>query len=176
MFEVDPRTLFAPAPSFALRSDDLQQGGRVPSWMYGPPMGGEGVSPHLEWSGFPAATASFAVTAYDPDAPTGSGYWHWAVANIPPAVTRLEHGAGSAGGRMPEGAVTLHNEQRTRDFAPAGPPEGTGVHRYVFVVHAVDVPRLELPDGCTPAVLGFNLHFHTLARAAVTVLGEYPGA
>lgn len=128
-------------------------------------VGGQDISPQLAWSGFPAETKSFAVTIYDPDAPTGSGFWHWAVYNIPAEVTELDEGAGALVNALPDGALTLKNEIRTRDYTGAAPPPGTGVHRYFTVVHALDVDRLGLDPESTPAVLGFNLHFHTLARA-----------
>ncbi|WP_298227041.1 YbhB/YbcL family Raf kinase inhibitor-like protein [Gryllotalpicola sp.] len=130
-------------------------------------VGGQDVSPQLAWSGFPAETKSFAVTIYDPDAPTGSGFWHWAVYNIPAEVTELKEGVGSLTGELPVGALTLKNEIRTRDYTGAAPPAGTGVHRYFTVVHALDVDRLDLDPESTPAVLGFTLHFHTLARAII---------
>ena len=142
--------------------------------MYAPDWGGQSRSPALEWSGFPPETKSFAVTCFDPDAPTGAGFWHWAVYNIPASVTSLPAGAGAPGGELlPEGAITLPNEYRQAAFEGAGPPEGTGIHRYLLVVHAVDVPELELPERCTPTVLAFNLNYHALARAVITPTGSY---
>jgi Raf kinase inhibitor-like YbhB/YbcL family protein len=165
----DPYALVTPAPEFALRSDDLTEGAEKPMRFRDPLIGGEDASPHLSWSGFPAETKSFAVTCYDPDAPTGVGFMHWAVANIPAEVTELLAGAGSQGGTMPEGSLTLPNDVRVRAYVGANPPPGSGRHRYVFNIHAVDVPALEIDPELTPTVLGFNLHFHTLARAVLTV-------
>ncbi|MGC5171806.1 YbhB/YbcL family Raf kinase inhibitor-like protein [Microbacterium sp. DT81.1] len=174
MLDYDPYALLNPLPSFEVTSAEITDEAPIPRSMYAPDWGGESRSPALEWSGFPPATKSFAVTCFDPDAPTGTGFWHWAVYNIPASVTSLPGDAGSADGRLlPEGAITLPNEYRQTQFEGAGPPEGTGVHRYLFLVHAVDVPELDLPDRCTPTVLAFHLHYHSLARARVVPVGTY---
>ncbi|MEY9210901.1 YbhB/YbcL family Raf kinase inhibitor-like protein [Thermobifida halotolerans] len=130
--------------------------------------GGEDVSPHLAWSGFPEGTRSFAVTCFDPDAPTASGFWHWAVCDIPVGVTELAAGAGDEGGAgLPPGAVMLRSDAGVKRYVGAAPPSGHGPHRYFFVVHAVDVESLGLDDSTAPAVLGFNLFFHTLGRGMI---------
>jgi Raf kinase inhibitor-like YbhB/YbcL family protein len=158
-------------PTFELRSDDIADGAPLPtpqvSGMMG--AGGEDRSPHLTWSGAPEGTQSFAVTVYDPDAPTASGFWHWAAFNIPADVTELPSGA--SGSAMPAGAVELKNDAREDGYVGAAPPAGHGPHHYYVVVHAVDVPTLDIPAEATPAYLGFNLFSHTLARA--TIVGTY---
>ncbi|MDH2442752.1 YbhB/YbcL family Raf kinase inhibitor-like protein [Amnibacterium sp. CER49] len=174
--DYDPYARLDPVPSFSLTSDDVTHGQPLKAAQYGADAGGQDVSPQLSWSGAPAGTKSFAVTVFDPDAPTGSGFWHWAVANIPATVTSLPAGAGSQGGTLPDGATPVLNEMRLPHFIGAAPPQGTGVHRYFVVVHAVDVDHLELDPQSTPAVLGFNLHFHTLARAILVGTGEFEGA
>jgi Raf kinase inhibitor-like YbhB/YbcL family protein len=128
--------------------------------------GGEDVSPQLSWSGFPEATRSFAVTVYDPDAPTASGFWHWAVANLPATVTDLPAGVGD-GSDLPGDAVTLVNDAGMRRFIGAAPPAGHGAHRYFVVVHAVKVEKLELAEDASPAYLGFNLFANAIARAVI---------
>ena len=172
----DPLARFGEVPQFALTSTDMTDGGRLQPKQYGTDAGGADVSPQLSWSGFPAETQSFALTVHDPDAPTGSGFWHWAVANLPASVTDLPAGAGAAGAVLPAGALTLPNEQRLTSFIGAGPPPKTGTHRYQFIVYAVDVPALDIDAQSTPAVLGFNLHFHTLARAVLEATGVAGGA
>ncbi|MCX7522624.1 YbhB/YbcL family Raf kinase inhibitor-like protein [Microbacterium sp. STN6] len=166
MTDYDPYARLDALPAFTLTSTDIAADAPLPAPQRAPSLGGGDVSPQLAWSGFPPETKSFAVTCFDPDAPTGSGFWHWAVFNVPAEVTSLAAGAGSAdSGLLPPGAVTLPNEYRLTQYSGAEPPEGTGTHRYYFVVHAVDAPSLDIDAQSTPAVLGFNLHFHALARA-----------
>ena len=122
--------------------------------------------PALQWSQAPAGTKSFAVSCFDPDAPTGSGFWHWAAFNLPVGTTTLASGTGDLAA-LPQRATVLSNESGTERYIGAAPPEGTGIHRYFFVVDALDVETLEIPAGSTPAVLGFNRHFHSLARGVL---------
>lgn len=166
----NPYEFLAPVPTFTVRSADVSD--EIPlaapqvSGIMG--AGGTDTSPQLSWSGFPTGTASFAVTCYDPAAPTPSGFWHWAVCDIPAQVNELPSGAGDADGdKLPEGALTLPNDAGIRQYLGAAPPEGNGVHHYYFVVHAVDVPTLGIGKDATPAFLGFNLSGHTLARGMV---------
>jgi Raf kinase inhibitor-like YbhB/YbcL family protein len=135
--------------------------------------GGSDTSPQLSWQGFPTRTASFAVTCYDPKAPTASGFWHWAVCDIPASVTELPAGAGDDfGDLLPQGSLRLANDAGIHRYLGAAPPEGNGVHRYYYVVHAVDVPTLGIGKDATPAFLGFNLSSHTLARGMVVPIYE----
>lgn len=164
----DPYAALPEVPSFTVHSDDCVDGQRIPDRHASGAMGvagGEDRSPQLSWSGFPEQTRSFAVTVYDPDAPTASGFWHWAVFNIPSSVTELPSGAAAEG--LPEGAVQLRNDSGQVGYLGAAPPPDHGPHRYFTVVHAVDVDALDIPAGATPAFLGFNLFGHTLARATI---------
>ncbi|KAA8959849.1 YbhB/YbcL family Raf kinase inhibitor-like protein [Mycobacterium sp.] len=162
-------------PTFTVTSTDITDGKPMPkpqaSGLFG--AGGEDRSPQLSWFGFPQETKSFAVTCYDPDAPTQSGFWHWAVADIPASVTELPSGAGTPGSPdLPAGAVTLLNDASIRGYLGAAPPAGHGPHRYIFAVHAVDTESLGLPAEATPAFLGFNLFSHTLARGMIIATFE----
>lgn len=172
----DPYSELPEVPSFTVTSTDVVDGGTLAapqlSGIFGVP-GGEDVSPQLSWSGAPEGTASYAVTVYDPDAPTVSGFWHWAVYDIPASVTSLPSGAGAEDG--PYAATTLTNDGGLRRFLGAAPPPGHGPHRYFVVVHAVDVGSLGLPEGASPAFLGFTLFGHTLGRATLVATHENTG-
>ena len=112
------------------------------------------------------ALASIAASARNPEAPTVSGFWHWAVVNIPGDVTELPAGAGDeSGSGLPEGALQLKNDARMACYVGAGPPEGHGRHRYIFAVLALDAERVEIDKEATPALLMFNLFSGTLGRA-----------
>ncbi|MEU2394432.1 YbhB/YbcL family Raf kinase inhibitor-like protein [Streptomyces sp. NPDC007369] len=163
-----PHDFHPEVAAFSVVSDDLEPGGDLGD---GQVLRGGNVSPHLRWEGFPEATKSFAVTCFDPDAPTGSGFWHWVLFDLPASVTELPAGAGSGKFEgLPAGAVHVRNDYGTKDFGGAAPPAGER-HRYVFTVYAVDQEKLG-PDGdVSPAVVGFNLRFHALGRAQL--IGEY---
>ncbi|WP_026037685.1 YbhB/YbcL family Raf kinase inhibitor-like protein [Salinibacterium sp. PAMC 21357] len=176
----DPNWNLPIVPTFELESPDFEAGGTLPQWARSgiANAGGEDRSPTLHWHGFPSGTKSFALTVFDPDAPTGSGWWHWAVFNIPASVESLPQDAGNPDAQlMPNGTVTLPNELRLASFQGAAPPAGHGAHRYVFTLSALNIERLDVSEDSTPAMLGFALRDHVVARAqligySTTEVGE----
>ena len=129
---------------------------------------GKNLSPHLSWSDVPEGTESFAVTCFDPDAPTGSGFWHWVVANIPPSVTELPLGAGDPeAGKMPDGALEVRTDFGKPGYGGPCPPEGVNIHRYIFTVHAVGMKSLPVTADTSAAVVGFYLNFNTIEKASL---------
>ncbi|GAA5188424.1 YbhB/YbcL family Raf kinase inhibitor-like protein [Rugosimonospora acidiphila] len=162
----DPFDILPARPAFMLSSTDIADGQPLDSRFAHGSVGGENVSPQLSWSGFPAETKGFVVTCFDPDAPTGSGFWHWVLVGLPASVTELPAGAGAAG-MLPPGAFHVRNDYGDLNYGGSAPPAGDVVHRYVFTVHAIDVEDLGLNDSVSPAYVGFNLAFHTLARATL---------
>jgi len=166
----DPYALLPAVPAFVLTSTDVTDGQPIdPRFAHGS-VGGQNVSPQLSWTGFPEATRSFVVSCLDPDAPTGSGFWHWVVVDIPVSVTELPTGAD-----LPAGAFCVRNDFGDRGYLGPAPPAGDRPHRYIFVAHAVDVEHLDVTADSPPAVVGFNLAFHTLARAVIRPTFQVPG-
>lgn len=165
-----PYVYFPPVHGIELTSDDLEHGGRVPPTHHADSMGmtGDNLSPHLAWSGAPDGTQSFAITCFDPDAPTGSGFWHWSLFDVPASTTELPRGAGSGDmAGLPDGAIHARNDAGGFGYIGAAPPEGHGDHRYVFAVHAVGIPTLGIDSSASPASVGFNLFFNTLGRGVL---------
>lgn len=155
--------------AFEVRSESFKDGDylgaeHVLSEAYGFGCAGSNKSPQLSWSGAPDGTKSFALTCYDPDAPTGCGFWHWVVVNIPPDVTTLPLGASSGDG-MPAGALQTRTDFGAPGYAGPCPPEGDHPHRYVFSLHAVSADSLPVDADTSAAVIGFQLHFNTLETA-----------
>lgn len=163
------------AAEFSVTSGTVTAGQEWPAAQYSGAMGvpnGEDISPQLSWSGAPEGTKSYAVTIFDPDAPTGSGFWHWSVGNIPADVTELAENAGASDGSgLPAGAFQLENDGGGRGFIGAAPPAGHGAHRYIITVHALNVEKLDIPEDASNAFFGFNRHGATIGRATLTVYG-----
>lgn len=132
---------------------------------------GKNRSPALKWTAGPAETKSYAITVYDPDAPTGSGWWHWVVYNIPANVTELVPGAGDVGGqRLPVGALHGRTDFGTYDFGGACPPQGDKPHRYIFTVYALKVDKLDVPADASAALIGFMINGNSLGKASFTAM------
>ncbi len=163
----DPYDLLPAVASFALTSDDIADGQPLGTVHVHHSADGGNQSPHLRWVGFPSETRGFVVTCLDPDAPTGSGFWHWALVGVPVGVTELARGAGASDAPLPAGAFHVRNDFGTLDYGGAAPPAGDRPHRYIFAVHAVDTDQLGLDRMASPAVVGFTLTFHTIARATL---------
>jgi Raf kinase inhibitor-like YbhB/YbcL family protein len=164
---------------FRLAAPDLVAKGRItlPHVYNGMGCSGQNLSPALEWANAPKGTKSFAVTMYDPDAPTGSGWWHWVMYNIPASTTSLPAGVGNPrgmgliGGRnAPSGSVQGNTDFGTKGYGGPCPPPGDKPHRYHITVFALKVDKLDLPGNATAAMVGFNLNANKLATARVTGL------
>ncbi len=163
-------TLVLTSESFA--DGDYLDNRHVLSSAYGFGCAGDNLSPQLSWRGAPAGTKSFALTCYDPDAPTGSGFWHWLVINIPASVNALAAGAGGANsGGLPAGATQTRTDFGAPGYGGPCPPEGDHPHRYIFTLFAVSQETLPLDPDTMPAVVGFTLNFNTLEKA--TLMGLY---
>jgi Raf kinase inhibitor-like YbhB/YbcL family protein len=169
-------TCAANAQNMTLTSPDIKEGGTIANEQVFKGFGctGGNISPALSWSGAPNATKSFAITVYDPDAPTGSGWWHWVVFNIPPNTTSLPKNAGDVTKQsMPhQGAIQSRTDFGANGYGGPCPPPGDKPHHYHITVFAVDVDKLPdaKDDSASAALVGFDLHFHTLAKATLTGL------
>ncbi|ACA16193.1 PEBP family protein [Methylobacterium sp. 4-46] len=162
----------AMAESFKLTSSDISDGTFMSAAQEFQGFGctGGNRSPHLSWSGAPAKTEAFAVFAYDPDAPTGSGWWHWQLVNIPKEVTSLAAGIGETGkGLTPAGSISVTNDYGIAGFGGACPPRGHGVHRYQFTVYALS-KKLDLPAGASGALTGYMVRAHALGSSTIEAL------
>ncbi len=157
--------------AFILTSPDIPSGGTVPQHFEFDGFGCNGLnqSPVLRWSGEPAATKSFALNVYDPDAPTGSGFWHWVVIDLPASVHELGANTGAKGGaNLPAGARQIRNDYGIYAWGGMCPPPGDKPHRYIFTVHALGVERIDVPDDAPAALAGFMVNANTLAKASFT--------
>lgn len=155
--------------AFTLTSEDLKDGGQLPAAQVYNGMGHSGgnTSPQLSWADAPAGTKSFALTLYDPDAPTGSGWWHWLVANIPADCSSLPRGAGSGKGGLPRGAVMARNDYGSSEFGGAAPPPGPA-HRYIFTIYALKVAHIDVDPHSSGAKVGFMINMNRLGSATLT--------
>jgi Raf kinase inhibitor-like YbhB/YbcL family protein len=160
----NPYDLLPQTASFALTSADVTDGQPLKDDQVAD---AGNTSPQLSWSDVPEGTRSFTVTCFDPDAPTPSGFWHWVLVDLPADTTSLAAGAGAEGADLPGKAFMCRNDGGGHGFMGAAPPEGDQVHRYYFVVHAVDQETLGVDSDASPAVVSFNLAFKTLGRAIV---------
>lgn len=161
------------ADAFTVESNDVAPGKAVaPQFIFnGFGCSGGNVSPELHWQGAPAGTQSFAVTIYDPDAPTGSGWWHWFVVNLPASTKSLPQGAGAPNGsKLPPGAQQIRTDYGAQGYGGPCPPAGDKPHRYVVTVHAIKVAKLDIPNDATAALAGFMVNANSLGKATFTFM------
>ncbi|MCL2454237.1 MAG: YbhB/YbcL family Raf kinase inhibitor-like protein [Micrococcales bacterium] len=166
---LDPYASLPQVPAFELRSDTFTDGARVPDETTNTPLG-TNLSPHLAWSGFPEETRSFAVTCFDLEGP--SGWWHWTLLDVPATITELAAGAGALGSDLlPSTVVTLRGDDGIAGYVGAAPTPSDQVHRYVYAVHALDLPEMGLEPDTMPGAANSALVPHTIARALL--VGTY---
>jgi len=161
------------AGSLELFSQDIAQGEFMAKTQEFNGFGCSGgdLSPHLKWSGAPEGTKSFAITAYDPDAPTGSGWWHWQIVNIPKTVTEIVAGVGSTKKNLaPLGSTQIKNDYGSRGFGGACPPSGHGIHHYRFTVHALSVEKLAISEDASGALAGYMINANTIESSTIESL------
>ena len=154
--------------TFTLTSNDLGGQATKTQEFNGFGCTGKNESPQLSWENAPEGTKSFAITMYDPDAPTGSGWWHWLAFDIPANVKALEANAGNPNlGKMPNGAVQSITDYGAKGFGGPCPPPGHGLHQYVITVYALKTDKLGLDENTNPAVVGYYLWNNTIAKASI---------
>ena len=155
--------------AFELRSTDVADGAALSKAQVFSGFGcsGDNVSPALTWTGAPAGAKSFALTVYDPDAPTGSGWWHWIVFDLPAGTGSLARGIGRRAS-LPAGARQARNDYGTADFGGACPPMGDAPHRYVFTIYALKVDKLDVPQAASAALVGYMINAHQIGKASIT--------
>ncbi|MBL4584605.1 MAG: YbhB/YbcL family Raf kinase inhibitor-like protein [Pseudomonadales bacterium] len=164
---------FSHADGFTLESPDVQGQLTNDQVFNGFGCNGKNISPRLTWKNVPKGTKSIAITLFDADAPTGSGFWHWLIFDIPADVTSLKTNAGNLSASIaPKGSVQSTTSFGTVGFGGSCPPKGHGPHQYTFTAFALDVKTLGLSQNTTPAMVGFNLSFHTLAKASVVLYNQ----
>jgi len=159
---------FVHAQGFTLESPDIQ--GQLSDTQVFNEFGcnGKNISPELTWKNIPAGTKSIAITMYDPDAPTGSGWWHWLVFDIPVNTGSLKANAGNLNAAIaPKGSVQSVTSFGKSGFGGACPPQGDKPHQYIFTVYALEVEKLGLDKDATPALVGFYLNMNMLEKSSI---------
>lgn len=163
--------LSIPASAFEISSPAVGSDGTIPLKYTANAFGctGGNISPPLTWKDVPPDAKSLALTVYDPDAPTGSGFWHWLVVNLPPSVQGLEEGAGDPGNaKLPAGATQARGDAGVSGYLGPCPSQGDPPHHYIFTIFAVKADKLDIDQNASGAIVGFNLHFNTIDKASVT--------
>lgn len=161
---------FASNSDFALTSPDIKNGATIGLDHVFGGCGGKNISPELHWSNAPTETKSFALTVYDPDAPTGSGWWHWVAYNIPATTASFGRGAGSGPADLPAGTVQGRTDYGTAGYGGPCPPVGDKPHRYIFTIYALKIDKIDVPTDASAAMIGFNLNANKIATASFTAM------
>lgn len=165
--------LTAQAQTFELASTDISHGKQMSNAQEFNGFGcnGKDISPQLSWSGAPEGTKSFALTVYDPDAPTGSGWWHWQLINIPKEVRELPQEAGNVSKAIaPKESLQMKNDYSQLGFGGACPPKGHGVHHYQFTIHALSVEKITIAEGASAALVGYMINANSIESATIEAL------
>ncbi len=157
---------FLLAQGLTLKSNDMFGQLSIEQVFNGFGCSGKNISPQLSWNQAPKGTKSFAITMHDPDAPTGSGWWHWVVFDIPSSVSDILKNA-SALGVLPKGSIESITDFGKSGFGGACPPKGDKAHQYIITLHALDTDRLGLDKNATPALVGFMLNSHTIEKSSI---------
>lgn len=160
------------AENFKLSSPELKEGSTLGLDQVFKGFGCEGnnLSPELSWKNAPKETKSFAINVYDPDAPTGSGWWHWSIFNIPANINTLTKGSSSDPAKLPSSAIQGRTDYGTSQFGGACPPVGDKPHHYIFTVYALDTEKIELDSNSSGALVGYYLNKHAIAKAKITAM------
>ncbi|MFK8038140.1 MAG: YbhB/YbcL family Raf kinase inhibitor-like protein [Crocinitomicaceae bacterium] len=159
--------------TFTLSSNELGGQATINEEFNGFGCMGDNLSPQLSWQNAPEGTNSFAITMYDPDAPTGSGWWHWVVFDIPLGTNEIVSGAGSTNlNLMPRGVIQSVSDYGTNGYGGPCPPEGHGLHQYIITIHALSIAKLGLNPNTNPAVVGYNILSNTLSKASIVIYYE----
>ena len=153
-----------------LKSSDIEDGGILKMDQVFNSFGctGQNKSPELNWSNVPEQTKSLAINVYDPDAPTGSGWWHWTVFNIPTSTKSLPANASANKKVLPKGSIQGRTDYGTSAFGGACPPEGDKAHRYIITLYALDVEKLDLDQNASGALVGYFLNKHVIEKSSIT--------
>lgn len=163
-------SLSTQAQTFTLKSSEVGGQATLQQVFGGFGCTGENISPQLSWANAPEGTKSFAVTMYDPDAPTGSGWWHWLAFDIPTTVEGLKSGAGSTQAKLlPEGVIQSLTDYGTTGYGGPCPPEGHGFHTYIITVYALNTDKLGLDKTANPALVGYMINSKTIEKASIVV-------
>jgi Raf kinase inhibitor-like YbhB/YbcL family protein len=156
--------------SFTLFSKNLKGQAALDQVFNGFGCTGKNISPALNWTDAPTETKSFAITMFDPDAPTGSGWWHWLIFDIPATVNEIVEGAGNPlNGLAPIESVQSMTDYGTTGYGGPCPPVGHGTHQYIITIHALDIEKLGLDEKANPALVGFNINAHTIQKASLVI-------